>query len=309
MLNTWLPLPIWLRFLAKSVSFGLSRLRWRAQSSSRSSLSGRLRSFISSVTHTPSRKYALWSSFGHASLGNSKPAVSQRSSNRRSSSCCWMRCVVVMVFFLFLLIDVIFGLASVLPCVLHRAKAGQWRASRRDHVPDILVLLGRNHSVQAACFYPYELRGCATSCPMQSSATRLTSSAMRFRKSSVCKVIASPELVSFVIQIAMLGILRHRTAMVSRAIPVPPPLVFARSDFSDGNSPNFSRPATRQVPSNVIPSIAVIFTKKISSAVYFRRPSIVGRTRPCLCTFCLGHRFRARSPFGSCRRRIRQSYR
>jgi hypothetical protein len=115
MVNTWLLLLIWLRFLAKSVSFGLRRLRWRAQSSSRSSLLGRLRSFISSVTHTPSRKYALWSSFGHASLGNSKPAVSQRSSNRRSSSCSWTRCVVVVVSF-FLLIDVIFGLASVLPC-------------------------------------------------------------------------------------------------------------------------------------------------------------------------------------------------
>jgi hypothetical protein len=94
-LNTWLFLLIWLRFLAKIVSFGLSRLRWRAQSSSRSSLSGRLRSFISSVTHTPSRKYALWSSFGHASLGNSRPAASQRSSKRRSSSCSWTRCVVV----------------------------------------------------------------------------------------------------------------------------------------------------------------------------------------------------------------------
>jgi hypothetical protein len=105
-------LPLWLRFVAKSVSFGLSRLRWRAQSSSHSILSTRLRPFISSVTHTPSRKYALRSSFGHASLGNSKPTVSQSSSNRRSSTCSWTRCVVVM--FPFLLTDVIFELALVL---------------------------------------------------------------------------------------------------------------------------------------------------------------------------------------------------
>jgi ABC-type phosphate/phosphonate transport system permease subunit len=97
-LTRGLPLLIWLRFVAKSVSFGLSRLRWRAQSSSRSILSTRLRPFISSVTHTPSRKYALRSSVGHASLGNSKPTVSQSSSNRRSSTCSWTRCVVVMSF-------------------------------------------------------------------------------------------------------------------------------------------------------------------------------------------------------------------
>ena len=84
---------VWPCCCAKRVSFGLSRLCWRAQSSSRSSLSTRLRPFISSVAHTPSRKYALWSSFGHASLGNSKPAVSQRRSNRSSKTCSWTRCV------------------------------------------------------------------------------------------------------------------------------------------------------------------------------------------------------------------------
>lgn len=81
----------------KSVSFGFSKLRWRAQSSSRSSLSRRLRSFISSVAHMPRRKYALWSSFGHASLGNSKPAVSQRHSNRCSNSCSLTRCVLLVM--------------------------------------------------------------------------------------------------------------------------------------------------------------------------------------------------------------------
>ena len=58
------------------------------------------------------RRAALRSSFGHASLGNSKPTVSQSSSNRRSSTCSWTRCVVVM--FPILLIDLIFELALVL---------------------------------------------------------------------------------------------------------------------------------------------------------------------------------------------------
>ena len=86
------------RVFAKSVSFGLSKSRWRAQSSSRASLSRKPRSFISSVAHTPSRKYALRSSFGHASVGNSKPARLQKCSKRFSNSCSWTRCVVVIFF-------------------------------------------------------------------------------------------------------------------------------------------------------------------------------------------------------------------
>jgi hypothetical protein len=39
----------------------------------------------------------LRSSFGHDSLGNSQPAVSQRSSNRCSNSCSWTRCVHVVI--------------------------------------------------------------------------------------------------------------------------------------------------------------------------------------------------------------------
>ncbi len=86
------------RLFAKSVSFGLSKSCWRAHPSSRASLSRKPRSFISSVAHTPSRKYALRSSFGHASVGNSKPARLQKCSKRFSNSCSWTRCVVVIVF-------------------------------------------------------------------------------------------------------------------------------------------------------------------------------------------------------------------
>jgi hypothetical protein len=185
MLNTWLPLLIRLRFLAKSVSFGLSRLRWRAHSSSRSSLSGRLRSFISSVTHTPSRKYALWSSFGHASLGNSKPAVSQRSSNSRSGSCSWTRCVAVGS-------SISSGVAAA-KALVQRFRMCELPCKATLHSLFYKRLAG--HTANSRFFTPSMLYARAASdlfC--KTFATRLTSSAMTCRCSGPVSLSTTPDL-------------------------------------------------------------------------------------------------------------------